>query len=137
MNKFEKFLPVDHRHHLRHWAEAVEESGDHGHDRPVRPPGIVGVTLEDLVDDEVAGEEGGVAVEDVAQQILLRRKIGHSETKMQAKGARDHTYVTSALGGWAGVDPKPNDSTDRTDRLRECDSDKGSIIPNILWSSFR
>ena len=66
----EIFVPVDHGHHLRHWAEAVEEGGDHGHDRPVRPPGVVGVTLEDLVDDEVAGEEGGVAVEDVAQQIL-------------------------------------------------------------------
>ena len=71
---FELFLPVHHGDHLRHWAEAVEESGDHGHDRPVRPAGIVGVTLEDLVDDEVAGEEGGVAVEDVAQQILKEEK---------------------------------------------------------------
>ena len=60
----------------------------------MRPPGIVGVTLEDLVDDEVAGEEGGVAVEDVAQQILLRLKKGHFETlrhkNAHAKGAKGH-----------------------------------------------
>ena len=67
---FNIFLPVHHRHHLCHWAKAVDESGDHGHDCPVGPPGIVRVTLEDFVHYEVSGQECGIAVKYVAEQIL-------------------------------------------------------------------
>ena len=52
--------------------ERVKKLSNEGDKGPVGPALGLGVALQDLVDDEVAGKEGGLPVEDVLQHTRQR-----------------------------------------------------------------
>ena len=68
-----KLLPpplIGARHHGRSWSEGVQKIRNQANQTPVRPGLVLGVTFQDLIHNEVSGEQSRVPVKDVREDLL-------------------------------------------------------------------